>query len=881
MDGLPPDDAGTIDQTLSSDDDRVYIVPYRWWTEAQELESEHGTGNAARGIPYIASPSPSTYGGPMRIINNIFNSDLVFSLRRDDCLMTNDAEEGVLERSYALIPSDMWSQALRWHRDANSGNLIFPGDESVDVYPLKLRISVIRETSVMTVRICKRDNAVESYKRACKIFSVESDMVRICDFSGQTNLILMNEWNRLPQDGQRLINHEILLELQLHALSESLTCSTEGKKDDFLVQQSKIYCGSSILSNGSTTRADYDLCFGTSKGSVSFGLIGLENLGNTCFMNSAVQCLAHTQRLVEYFLGDYSREINYQNSLGMGGELALAFGELLRKLWAPNKTPIAPRDFKAKLVRFAPQFSGFNQHDSQELLAFLLDGLHEDLNRVKCKPYVEVKDSDGRPDEEVANEYWQNHLARNDSVIVDVCQGQYRSTLVCPVCNKVSVTFDPFMYLSLPLPSSTTRPMTVMVFSGDGSAQPTLYTVNVPKDGRCKDLIHALSNACSLKNDEVLLVAEVFASRIIRYLEDPSDVLTLIRDEDQLSAYRLPRVKEELPLVVFTHQREQERYIHSVLAPVWKALGVPLVGRLMGPPSGFAIRSLCLKLLIPFLRFSAIACNADEANESISFEEVVEMDADLSDSKGTIDAEEAGQNTEILPDNFQFFLTDEKSQKMISTIEMNELELVAEPHKKLHVLVCWQNKTIEDYDISLLSSLPEIYKCSIFTRRPQEPVSLYACLETFLKEEPLGPEDMWYCPSCKKHQQASKKLDLWRLPDVLVIHLKRFSYNRYTKNKLETLVDFPIKGLDLSNYIVYRTQEPRNQYELYAISNHYGNMGGGHYTAYVYHDAEDKWYDFDDRHVSHVTLDTIKSSAAYVLFYKRIHSTCSVTESTQ
>lgn len=52
----------------------------------------------------------------------------------------------------------------------------------------------------------------------------------------------------------------------------------------------------------------------------------------------------------------------------------------------------------------------------------MLDGLHEDLNRVKCKPYIEVKDGDGRPDEEVADEYWGNHLARNDSIIVDVCQ---------------------------------------------------------------------------------------------------------------------------------------------------------------------------------------------------------------------------------------------------------------------------------------------------------------------------------------------------------------------------------------------------------------------------------------------------------------------------
>lgn len=52
----------------------------------------------------------------------------------------------------------------------------------------------------------------------------------------------------------------------------------------------------------------------------------------------------------------------------------------------------------------------------------MLDGLHEDLNRVKCKPYIEAKDAHGRPDEEVADEYWTNHLARNDSIIVDVCQ---------------------------------------------------------------------------------------------------------------------------------------------------------------------------------------------------------------------------------------------------------------------------------------------------------------------------------------------------------------------------------------------------------------------------------------------------------------------------
>lgn len=113
----------------------------------------------------------------------------------------------------------------------------------------------------------------------------------------------------------------------------------------------------------------------------------------------------------------------------------------------------------------ASQFTGYAQHDAQEFMAFLLDGLHEDLNRIQNKPYTETVDSDGRPDEVrvvgrgghvsctsqapvllsphhtapqvVAEEAWQRHKMRNDSFIVDLFQGQYKSKLVCPVCAKV------------------------------------------------------------------------------------------------------------------------------------------------------------------------------------------------------------------------------------------------------------------------------------------------------------------------------------------------------------------------------------------------------------------------------------------------------------
>lgn len=133
----------------------------------------------------------------------------------------------------------------------------------------------------------------------------------------------------------------------------------------------------------------------------------------------------------------------------MQGAIAEVFGALLRRIWSDSSTTTSysPREFKQTLQRFAPQFIGYQQHDSQELLAFLLDGLHEDLNRILKKPYVEKPDWEGGGDEELvklANISWEGYLKRNDSVIVDLFQGQYKSTLVCPECAKVRNCHVPF-----------------------------------------------------------------------------------------------------------------------------------------------------------------------------------------------------------------------------------------------------------------------------------------------------------------------------------------------------------------------------------------------------------------------------------------------------
>lgn len=147
------------------------------------------------------------------------------------------------------------------------------------------------------------------------------------------------------------------------------------------------------------------------------------------------------------------------------------------------------------------------------------------------------------------------------------------------------------------------------------------------------------------------------------------------------------------------------------------------------------------------------------------------------------------------------------------------------------------------------------------------------CLQEFIKEEELGEEDLWYCPRCKKHQQATKKFDLWKLPDILVVHLKRFSSSRLYRDKITALVDFPLQGLDLKYYVQGiddSTDQLSYVYDLYAVDNHMGMLGGGHYTSYAQNPDQQKWYLFDDSSVREVDdLSDLVSPNAYLLFFRR------------
>jgi len=183
------------------------------------------------------------------------------------------------------------------------------------------------------------------------------------------------------------------------------------------------------------------------------GTTGLNNLGNTCFMNSGIQCIAHTNLLREYLLkGYWKKELNLTSIHGMKGKIVKAFVKVLENLWSDSGIAYRPLEFKSIISKHTPSFEGYHQHDCQEFIASLLDGLHEDINRVPVKKFEEYPDMNEMKDDEAAKTSWDLHIRRENSIIVDLFYGQYRSINICQTCDTKRLNFEPFVYLTLPIP---------------------------------------------------------------------------------------------------------------------------------------------------------------------------------------------------------------------------------------------------------------------------------------------------------------------------------------------------------------------------------------------------------------------------------------------
>ncbi|KAJ1095855.1 hypothetical protein NDU88_001005 [Pleurodeles waltl] len=891
--------------------DTWYLLDYRWY---QQWKTYVDSGDQ----------NSSTFPGH---INNI---------ELFDDLETHRLKEKLVEdEDYVLVPAEVWQKLVSWYGLEKNQPAIertvmdLPSTQKVEVYLVELYLCQHSDMdNAMTSEFSRTDTIDTVLKEARRLFSVPADE--------ETRLWVKNS------DGscERLRN--IYMTVLDACLSTGQTVIMETRHKDGTWPSSRPH--------GIKNSVDDDEVYQGQP-----GVCGLTNLGNTCFMNSALQCLSNVPPLTEYFINNcYLKELNFCNPLGMKGEIAEAYADIIKQMWSGHHYSVVPRIFKTKVGHFASQFLGYQQHDSQELLSFLLDGLHEDLNRVKQKEYIELRDAEGRPDQEVAEEAWRNHKRRNDSIIVDIFHGLFKSTLVCPECGKVSVTFDPFCYLSVPLPTSKDRQMEIFFVSMDPRKKPEQHRLIVPKAGKVLDLCFVLSKHVRVPPEQ-MMVADVFSHRFYKIYQ-MEESLNSILDRDDIFIYEISINAlddddggggDDIVLPIYLRERTHSReYADSYY-------GVSLFGHplLVSVPREKLTWDSLYQILLHRLSRYVTRPDSDDEDEDDEDEEDNSEEEDLYNKRtnGLSEGEDEGSPQSTATHDQEASGSGEPDDKS----EASEADLMSDPsngeaeeeedegksascssgsgavarpshtisppspsmnsqakrkcrerqrrRKLLFTLQTVNSNGTSDRGVYQddgnsvsFSSQPYIaldwnpemkkryydeveaeryikHDCMGYMVR-KHPVKLKECIDLFTTVETLEEENPWYCPTCKKHQLATKKLDLWSLPEVLIIHLKRFAYTKFSREKLDTLVEFPIRDLDFSEFII----KPRTnsdpapyKYDLIAVSNHYGGLRDGHYTTFARNKDSGEWHYLDDSSVSPVSESQIESKAAYVLFYQR------------
>ncbi|XP_043250566.1 ubiquitin carboxyl-terminal hydrolase 8-like [Colletes gigas] len=180
-------------------------------------------------------------------------------------------------------------------------------------------------------------------------------------------------------------------------------------------------------------------------GSVHPGITGLKNLGNSCYMNSIIQCLSNTTHLAKYFTDNlYADDLNTNDDNGTQCQVVEEVAQVIKALWRGQYKSISPHDLKIAVGQYKLQFESYEQQDSHEFLTFLLDWMHNDL-RKNCKAPLEMT---------VAEEAWDKAMNSQKSIISDLFFGQLRSTITCSFCKQISTTYETFNSLTTSLPHS-------------------------------------------------------------------------------------------------------------------------------------------------------------------------------------------------------------------------------------------------------------------------------------------------------------------------------------------------------------------------------------------------------------------------------------------
>ena len=540
------------------------------------------------------------------------------------------------------------------------------------------------------------------------------------------------------------------------------------------------------------------------------------------------------------------------------------FHLLLQEMWSAKKGSTNPQQLKYILSNKSDMYSGFQQQDAQEFLSILLDTLHEDLNQGDLKKTFVMPDGDGKCDEEVSEQSWNFHKQRNDSYFVKNFMGQYKSKVSCLECGKVSITFDPYMYLSLPLAKDKI------------SVDYCFLSLSSASIGRCKIYTHLPINVKVLL-EKISLEIDIAPDRLSMFTVSKSSILSVYKSDDLIT-------KAELDKGQLIIQENKNSSNGTTTIKVVYALSEPFIKNTCSScgSSGDLKRCLrCRKVKYcnqecqkKHFQIHKADCKATPQtvgiplvlyikNKDLKYDKMHKVIASSNIYLNFVQEKEMklkselkiGNNEGMVSDTFALNVNSKPTDIVKLANEGFAFVLILENTKNFH--------GVKDFEINDTESLQY--------RQPK--ISLGDCFEAFTQEECLPDTELWKCPSCNKLQKATKQISLYSCPNYLIVHLKRFqAKNIIMFDKIDKHVTFPVNNLDLSDFSVKRDAvNPSNYvYDLYGVSNHYGSLYRGHYTAYSrLSGASSTWREFDDRSVNDIDENSVQSQAAYVLFYKR------------
>ena len=638
------------------------------------------------------------------------------------------------------------------------------------------------------------------------------------------------------------------------------------------------------------------------------GIIGLLNLGNTCYFNCIVQALVHTPLLQDFFatsnIGSYMNKKVEANA-----SLAVELSNLCKEMWSAFTPKVNPIKLYKEFISHFPMFDDKSQHDCHEFLSMFLDSLHEELRREgdeESKSTVILENPENRQIEIMESErQWQLLQGTQGSIITDMCAGQTKTTLTCTACGSTRILFEIFTNLSLPIPYINTIPVYITIITW--SSPVIKIAMMASKHFKVKELIEQISSFCGLPTDRILLFDSSFNLSYRTLENSPEFSLANLGVSNKAEFFACEGRKsvescEEQGKRVRPYGKDtfevndqvdifnsKGRWVPGTIrdvkaGPEYQVEYDYIEGREWRSVSHISRFRTYTSYIDPCIYTIFITNISSSSRKRLGFPMALSIGSwytlnDLYALAFNLLMKLCTKDQKPAQDPFKMSILDSNTLRCglcsnsctgCSLIKSKqEIRSLFQNSKRICIVAEWAERYFSE-NIILDSSVNHVREKEKLIGKT---IDIETCLNEFTKEEKLEMK----CEKCSNNSMKMK-MEIWRTPDILILSFKRFTYSNGVIEKINSFVNFPFLGFDISSFVksteanksLLSTLSAQNSYDLYAVVLHSGSVTSGHYTSLI--KLQQGWMLFDDDCLLELKESPENSnllSSSYLLMYRR------------